>query len=152
MSPEQQSALQAVVGRELTPDELMQVEPHIQYNSRNDVAIAAILSVGRTKLVSRNIGPGDIIDAIGFESGNVLLDEVYSNPMFRHIKPELVDRNLDISRPLTISSLDMLVQAGLPGFTQAHADILKSLAIAPDPINFNVVSDALNIAEGRVTL
>lgn len=152
MTPEQKTALEVVAGREVTPAEVLQIEPHIQYDSRNDVAIAAILSVRRTKTVSRNIGPGDIIDAIGFEAGNVLLDEIYANTMFRHIKPELIDRNLDISRPLTIASLDMLVQSGLPGFTQSHADTLKDLAKVADPINFNTVSDALNVAEGRLIL
>ena len=49
------------------------------------------------------------------------------------------------------AALDGLV-GSIDGFTQAHADALKALAETPDPIHYNAVSDALNIAEGRLTL
>lgn len=51
MSPQQQSALEALAGRALTQAEVEQITPLVEAGSTQ--AIADILSVGRTQVVSR---------------------------------------------------------------------------------------------------
>lgn len=149
MTPEQQNALESVAERSLTQDEITVIDRFLP--DRQDIQIAEVLSVGRIKLVKHTIGKGDVLDTIGFESGNALLDAVEANTLFRHVKPELDRGDLDISRPIVRGALDNMAGV-VSGFTQVHANALKALAEVPDPIHFNKVSDALNIAEGRLTL
>jgi len=152
MTPEQQQALEFVVDRQLTPDEITAIDTHLDFNARNDVAIAEILSVGRTKLQTYNIGTGDVLDTIGLTAGNSLLDEVYNNPNYRYVPKELDRGNLDISRASVRAVLDQIAANPLVlNFDQVHSDMLKALAEVPDPIDFNKVSNALNVAEGRMT-
>lgn len=149
MTPEQQTALETVAERPLSADEIASIEPLLA--DRNDVAIATILSVGRVKLTPTEIGVGRILATIGLTAGNLLLDALYAITEFRHIKPLIEQGRLDIADPLPRAALDGLV-GSIEGFTQAHAAALKALAEQPDPIRYNAVSDALNIAEGRLTL
>jgi hypothetical protein len=153
MSPEQEIALSNLVERQLTINEKTAIDPLLVPNNRNDVEIANILSIGRTKLVSKKIGRGDVLSTIGFSAGNAILDEIDTNPIYRHIKPDLDRSDLDISSPLARQTLDTIATNALViGFNQVHADAIKALALIPDPINFNKVSDALNIAEKRLVL
>jgi hypothetical protein len=151
MTIEQQNALESLVGRPLTSDEITSIDQFLI--NRNDVQIAIILSVGRTKLTQKLIGRGDVLNTIGFSSGNAVLDEIDTNPIYRHIRPELDRSDLDISTPLARQTIDSIASNALViGFAEAQADAIKALALVHDPLDFNKVSDALNIAEGRGTL
>lgn len=109
--------------------------------NRDDGAIAAALSAGRTKTVSTEIGNGMVLATLGLASGNALLDAIYNTPDFRYVKPLLEQGRLDISTPLAAGALDGLAGAGV--ITQAEADALKALAVQPDPVTANDVAKAL---------
>lgn len=104
-------------------------------------ALAAILSVGRTKLVERNIGYGTVLDTLGADAGAAFLDGLTalaanSSPVKWALK--LLDRGeLNIGAAATQSQLDALVTAGV--MPQAVADTLKGLAIVDDPYSIQDV-------------
>ena len=54
MNTAQQTALETLVGRALTAEEISAIDPLLA--DRNDSAIATLLSQGRTKLVQHMIG------------------------------------------------------------------------------------------------
>lgn len=104
-------------------------------------AIAAALSIGRTKTVPTEIGNGLILETLGLEAGNALLDVITATPDFRHVKPLLEQGRLRIDSPLVQAALDQLAQAGV--ITQAEANALKALAVQPDPVTAYDVGYAL---------
>lgn len=108
--------------------------------NRDDGAIAAALSVGRTKLVPTEIGNGTILETIGLTAGNSLLDVLNTAPDFRYVKPLLEQGRLRVDSGLVRATLDTLVPSVL---TQAQADALKNLALVPDPVSSQDVAKAL---------
>lgn len=148
MTPAQQSALEAVAGHALTQAEIDAIDPLLL--DRNDVEIAAILSVGRVATAHTEIGNGLILATIGLTSGNTLLDYLATDATFRHVRPLLEQGRLDVGSALVRGALDQFAAEGV--ITQAEANALKALAETPNPIQYNAVSDALNVAEGRLTL
>lgn len=147
MTIAQLDALEALISRVLTQSEINLIDACITETNRNDTEITNILSIGRKTLTKRNIEKGDILDTIGLDAGNALLDAFDANPAFRHVKSELERGALDVSRPLVRSSLDSMAGVVI-GFTQEHANAIKALAEAPDPLQLIQVSRALNNAEG----
>lgn len=150
MTPEVRTALGQLLGRALTDAEVGAIEPHLA--ARNDVAIAGILSAGRTRAAVREIGNGTVLEVLGIEVGNLLLDELSNNSIYRHVKPLLDQGRLRIDSPLVQATLQGFAAGGAPILSQAQADALCALGKTADPIHFNVVSNALNIAEGRLVL
>lgn len=157
MTPAQQSALEELIGgRSLTGDELTQIEPLLNSNARNDVAIAAILSVGRTKQADVTIGIGDILNTLrGVGSGGgVFLDTlqtlgVQDRDLF-YVYKLLEGGKLHINLPNVQEGLQQL-SAAVPALAPQIA-ALSALGIEPDPVQHGAVSNALNKAEGRLTL
>lgn len=151
MTPEQKIALESLVGRELSEQEITDIDPLLR--DRQDIQIAEILSVGRVRLVETYVDEGKILSTIGLVAGNALLDAIDADPLFKHAKKQLTNRGLDVSQALVRQSLDaMAASEFVSGFEKPHADAIKNLARQPDPVHFNAVSDALNVAEGRLTL
>ncbi|WP_312548170.1 hypothetical protein [Massilia sp.] len=151
MNDAQINALTSVAGRVLVTSELDALAPLVAI--RNDIAIAALLSTGRTRHGPTQIGSGTIMAVLG-DRGGPFLDAV----------EELgaTDRNvywgLD---PVRRGVLDLNIPEGReqlarlkPKLPEYAADIEKVLAVGvvPDPIPFDTVSRALNAAEGRMTL
>ena len=108
---------------------------------RNDLAIATVLSVGRTRLVPTEVGVGTILEVLGLTLGNTLIDTINGAHQFRHIKPLLEQGRLRLDAALVQATIQGLVPSVL---TQEQADALASLARVPDPIGVNAVSAALN--------
>lgn len=108
---------------------------------RNDAAIAVILSVGRTKLTPTEVGVGTILEVLGLDLGNTLIDTINAAPQFRHIRPLLEQGRLRLDSALVQTTLQGLVPAML---TQSQADALANRARIPDPIHVSLVSAALN--------
>ena len=104
-------------------------------------ALAAILSVGRTKTVDKLIGYGTVLEALGAENGAAFLDGLAavaasSSPVKWALK--LLDRGeLNIGAAATRGQLDALAAGGV--MPQAVADALKGLAIEPDPYSIQDV-------------
>jgi hypothetical protein len=109
---------------------------------RNDAAIAEIYNRGRTKLVETHVGNLTVVGLLGIEDGNRLLDAIYSNADYRYVTDGLKAARLDISDPLVRAALDAMAMAGV--ITTPQADLLKNLAVVPDPVSVDAVSAALN--------
>lgn len=156
MTPEQQNALESVVGRALTLDDIAAIEPLLL--NRNDVQIAAILSAGQPD-IRRSIRVEELFQTL-YEIGDYVTlksAEIAGNPLAVFVFAVLKDAktlgpgvvNLDDTQ--TISLCDQLQEANL--ISQDGRDALESLSmVRPQPIHYNKVSDALNVAEGRLTL
>ena len=108
-------------------------------------ALAAILSVGRTKLIERNVGYGTVMEALGADNGAAFLDGLTavaatSSPVKWALK--LLDRGeLNIGAAATRGQLDALAAGGV--MPQAVAEALKNLAVVPDKITATQVQTAL---------
>lgn len=103
---------------------------------RDDGAIAAALSVGRTKIVSRLIGAGTILDALGPTDGAAVLDALEAlGTQVSAVKwgmRLLEASNLDIGLPSVRAQIDALVGVAL---TAEQAETLKALAVVDDPVS-----------------
>lgn len=110
-------------------------------------AIAAALSVGRTKLVPTNIGFGKVLDALGPVDGAAVLDTLEaakaSNRPLYWAWNLLEKGELDVSLDSTRAQIDALAGAG--AMTQAQADALKALAVQPDTVSATDVMNALGV-------
>lgn len=147
MTPEQREALEALVNRSLTLEEIENID--ILLPQRNDVAIAEILSIGRVKFNTREIGNGTLLEVLGLETANNLLDVINTDPRFKYVKPLLEQGRLVIGTALVQATLSSFSPAIL---TIEQVEMLKNLGVDKDPIHFNEVSNVLNIAEGRAVL
>lgn len=156
MTPKQLAALESVAGRTLTDAEIAQIEPLLP--DRLDIEIAAILSVGRTL---RQLVPIADIQARLQSSGawwavKAALSSDVTPESVRGAAQAVMDVanaryvNVDMTIPLVSQMFGALVSAGLlPAETY---DDIAGMSYLPDPIESRVVSDALNVAEGRMTL
>ena len=149
MAPTQQAALEGLVNRDLSADEITAID--LLLGDRNDVAIAAILSVGRTRIESKQIGRGTIL-AVMAPMGGLFLGTL---------------RDIGDTRPRTIASANVAEVVGLIDrgefdigmeasrvqlqlFASANADIapgiaaLLALPVVPDPLSVAAVSAILN--------
>jgi hypothetical protein len=156
MTPAQQSALEALAGRVLTPEEIVQLDPLVAHDVRNDVDVARILSTGRIKQGS--VSKAQFAMWCGTTGMRAAVEDHATNaasPLRSSaltIKDFLVGTvaSIDFAEPANVMMLNAWV--GATAINQAQADDLIALGAAPDPIPFNAVSDALNVAEGRMTL
>jgi hypothetical protein len=108
---------------------------------RDDGAIAAALSVGRTRTKAVEVGNGMILETIGLTAGNALLDALYGSADFRHVKPLLEQGRLRLDSPMVATALDGLVQANVITLTEKMA--LLALTVEPDPVSAYDVANAL---------
>jgi len=112
--------------------------------------LAALLSVGRTKVVDLNIGYGTVLEVLGAEAGSAFLDGLTalaatSSPVKWALK--LLDRGeLNIGAEATRGQLDALAAGGV--MPQAVADALKGLAMGPDIVTAEQVADAMFNEDG----
>ena len=114
--------------------------------------LAALLSVGRTKVVDLNIGYGTVLEVLGAESGAAFLDSLTtlaatSSPVKWALK--LLDRGeLNIGAAATRGQLDALAAGGV--MPKAVADALKGLAMGPDIVTSEQVADAMFNPDGSL--
>lgn len=151
MTTAQQSALEAVAGRALTGEEIAAID--LLLPERNDVAIAAILSTGRVKTQPTPIGIGTVLAVMAPAGGdflNALESMGAADSNVKWALKMIEQGTFDVGHPVTRAQLEEFAVTA-PSMSGAIAALL-AVAEAPDPISFNTVSDALNIAEGRMTL
>ena len=151
MTPAQQSALEAVAGRALTGEEIAAID--LLLPERNDVAIAAILSTGRVKTQPTLIGIGTVLAVMAHSGGeflNALESMGATDANVKWALKMIEQQTFDVGHAVTRAQLDSF--AGASPEMAAAVGALLDVAEVADPINYNAVSDALNIAEGRVTL
>jgi hypothetical protein len=143
MTPAQQSALEALAGRVLTPEQIAQVDSLLP--ERNDVAIAAIVSIGRKRLQHMLVGPGTVVVAMD-PHGGACLDAINAlgetnRDVYWGMDP-IRNGDFDLGLLSAQAWLDKLAQL-LPDYAEP-LQVLKSLGYADDPIHYDEVSDALN--------
>jgi hypothetical protein len=150
MTPAQQSALESAAGKSLTPEQVAAIEPYLA--DRNDVAIAALLPP-KVTIQSTPIGIGTILAVLAPHGGTFLdaletLGQTDSNVKWA-IK--LIEQsNFDVGLAATRAQMVEFAQAA-PSFADGISALLAT-AERWEPIPTNAVSDALNIAEGRMVL
>ena len=150
MNPAQRAALESVAGQSLTAEQLAAIDPYLA--DRNDVAIAALLPP-KVIIVSTPIGIGTIL-AVLAPNGGAFLDALESaGQADANVKwaLKLIEQsNFDVGMAATRTQMQAFAQAA-PSFADGIADLLKT-AERELPIHYNAVSDALNVAEGRMIL
>lgn len=151
MTTAQQAALEAVAGRALTGDEIAAID--LLLPARNDVAIANILSAGRVKTQPTPIGIGTVLAVMAPFGGEFLnaLESIGATDANVKWALKMIEQGtFDVGHPVTRKQLQEFADA-TPAMSAAITALL-AVGERTDPINYNAVSDALNIAEGRVTL
>lgn len=156
MTPVQQSALEAVAGRALTPQEIIDIDDLLPI--RNDVAIATLLSLGQpTKTVSLKVE--DVFDTL-FATGDYVtlkMAQLQGSPLAVMAFAVLDDAKrigsgmVNLNAVPTAQMMTQLQGAELLSAT-GYAALVALATVEGEVVNYNTVSDALNIAEGRVTL
>ena len=120
----------------MTADEIraaIAADPALQALVPDTQAIAAALSVGRTRYVETQIGVGTIIEVLGLAAANPVLDALYASPDYRHVKPLLDQGRLRLDTVAQAGMLQPLVTGGL--LTQAQLDALIARAEEADPVD-----------------
>ncbi len=150
MNQAQQSALEGLISRSLTVDEITAID--LLLPERNDVAIAAILSTGRVKTQPTPIGIGTVLAVMAPSGGeflNALESMGASDANVKWALKMIEQSTFDVGHAVTRAQLEAF--AGASPEMAAAVGALLAVAEFADPIHYNAVSDALNIAEGRVT-
>lgn len=151
MNQAQQSALEGLISRSFNGDEIAAID--LLLPERNDVAIAAILSTGRVKTQPTPIGIGTVL-AVMAPSGGEFLNALESmgatDANVKWALKMIEQQTFDVGHPVTRAQLEAF--AGAAPEMAAAVGALLAVAEVADPIHYNAVSDALNIAEGRLTL
>ena len=159
MDDKELTALQSLVGRALTPDEVVQIEGWLP--GRRDDMIAGLLSVGRTQLVSHFASERGILDRYpgGPVQADALLTKIEAFALSAHPLASIVKRavkflgqpeGLDLGSPGVQLMLSQLAAGG--AITADERAGLIAMATQADPITTNHVSDALNRAQGLMTM
>lgn len=145
MTPAQQAALEGIAGRPLTAQEIEQINPRLDPSGRDDVAIASMLSAGRTRSVPTEIGIGTVLAVVG-EGGGAFLDrlvQIGQADRNVHWAFKLIERGA-YRIDLPASRAGMLALAAAAPDTAGAISALLELGIEPDPINPQTVTAALN--------
>ena len=119
----------------MTADEIraaIAADPALQALVPDTQAIAAALSVDRTRWKHTEIGVGTIIEALGLAAANPVLDALYASPDYRHVKPLLDQGRLRLDVVAQAGMLQPLVTGGL--LTQAQLDALIARAKEAAPV------------------
>lgn len=128
----------------MTPQEIrdaIAADPALQAMGTEHGAIAAALSVGRTRPNRKEIGFGTVLETIGLSAGNAVLDAIVNTADYRYVKPLLEQGRLIASSPLVAGALSALVAATV--ITQGQADALIALGQDPETISTQQVIVAM---------
>lgn len=87
---------------------------------------ASLNTKDRIQLVPTEVGNGTILEVIGLQAGNALLDFITNAPDFRHVRPLLEQGRLRVDSALVRSTLDVLATAAV--ISNQDATKLKALA------------------------
>ena len=181
MTPAQQAALEGLVSRTLTTAEIQTLEPllaarndvaiaavlstgRVKYQTKmiSERGVRAALSIpagsGLMRLfkeAAKDVAAGNVpawlptvLTAAGVPAE---MHADYAEAIGSAHGWLLQDAGLDIGSAASRQMLDLIAMSN-PAKYGASTAAIKALASQPDPISFNAVSDALNIAEGRNTL
>lgn len=156
MTPAQQAALESVAGRALIAVEVEAIDHLLP--DRNDVQIAVILTAGQPD-VRKSMSVEDVFEIL-YTSGDYITikaAQLSGNSLAAMVLAGLKDAKsigpglVNLDAPQTAALCDQLQAANL--LSQPGRDALESASMVRSaPIDYNAISDALNVAEGRLTL
>jgi hypothetical protein len=147
MTEAQLAALAALAGRALTEAEIEALGPLVAAGSTQ--AIADLLSVGRTRSVPTEAGNGTVLEVLGLEVGNALLDVLLSsNPAspYRHVRPLLEQGRLRLDLAPAQMALGSLIGVEIAAgvtLTAEHVGALIARTRVADPVTHTQVGAAL---------
>ena len=156
MTSEQLAALESVAGRTLSEAEITAIESVL--DARNDVAIAAILNDNAPD-VDVSIAVEDVFDVLFFTGDYLTLKtaQLAGDATAAMAFSVLTDAKtigpgkVNLSASATVGLFDALEAAGLLS-AAGRAALVEKGKQRPAAIPYSAVSDALNVAEGRLTL
>lgn len=128
----------------------IELDTDLQALIPDTASIAAVLSIRDTVKVKTEIGVGLILETIGLESGNALLDAIKATPEFRHVYPLLEQGSLDLSSPLVEMALGMLVQGEV--ISSSEMQQLLSLCLRPIEVSEDDVKRAIWNDDGSLAI
>ncbi len=143
MTPAQQSALESVAGRPLTPQESVDIAALLP--ERNDAAIAAILSADRVKTVPTPIGIGTVLAVMAPSGGdflNALEGMGAADSNVKWALKMIEQGTFDVGHPVTRAQLQAFAGA-VPAMAPA-IEALLDVAVHPDLVSVDTVSAILN--------
>ena len=143
MTPAQQSALESVAGRPLTPQESVDIAALLP--ERNDAAIAAILSADRVKTVPTPIGIGTVLAVMAPSGGdflNALEGMGAADSNVKWALKMIEQGTFDVGHPVTRAQLQAFAGA-VPSMAPA-IEALLDVAVHPDLVSVDTVSAILN--------
>ncbi len=127
--------------------------PELQALAPDTVALAAALSVGRTRASPTEAGNGLVLEVLGLAVGNALLDVLYSQPAYRHVRPLLEQGRLRLDAPLVAMAIGALVGQQIAEgvtFSAEHLAALLARARVPDPVSEYDVRLAIFADDGKL--
>lgn len=137
MNPEQQASLRARAHNDPACAEALA--------ARDCAALAEILSAGRTCGNDREIGYGTILEVIGIEAGNALIDFIQGAQDMRHVVPLLEQGRLRIGSALVQATLRAMAATVI---APADAEVLCALGQQSDPFTAQQIAEALFHPDG----
>ena len=156
---QQRQALEALKGEPLTAGQIAELEPLLNWDNRNDVTIAALLSAWRPDVL-RSLPVQEVFDIL-FASGDYTAlkqAQLAGDPRAVIAFGVLLDSRqlgsgmVNLQLQATTSLLDSLQAAPALLTQQGRAALTTAATGRPAAISVREVSDALNLAEGRLTL
>lgn len=123
--------------------------------ARNDYGMAVVLSFERTKLVETMLTERGVMAALGIVDGETALAALEAfaagtpsvpalvavHPGIKRMLGWLKTTGVDVGNALTQSLLDLLAVNGV--LTAAAVSTLKALAVVPDPVSADQISEAI---------
>lgn len=113
--------------------EIIERVPSNVLASRDTQAIADALNEDRVRPTMTEIGNGLVLQTLGLEKGNAVLDIVAGDPLLRHVRPLLEQGRLVVTSNLVVEWFDGLVAAEV--VTRQEADAVLALGFEPDPVS-----------------
>ncbi len=145
MTSDQSAALAALAGRDLTADEATGIDEHLQ--TGNVGAIAALLSVGRTKLGTVSVG--DLASWAAATGMRARIEDHAANAasplrsVALALRDVLVGGAAGIRLDLPANAAMLAAWVAANELTVEHRDALLALASVEDPLSASQISDAL---------
>lgn len=128
----------------------IELDTDLQALIPDTASIAAVLSIRDTVKVKTEVGVGLILETIGLESGNALLDAIKTTPEFRHVWPMIEQGRLYLSSPLVELGLDALVQSEV--ISSSEMQQLLSLCLRPIEVSEDDVKRAIWNDDGSLAI
>lgn len=105
--------------------------------------VAELLNAPQVVFAPTEVGKGTILDVLGLDRANPVLDEIENNARFRHVRELLVGGKLRLDWESVRNELAGLVAAGLVTGTEMDALLDRARQTVTAGVTWQQVRDAL---------